>query len=182
MPSIWQWYCMDLSVLFCTSISLSRDISPKMKHFLRNFRGNLAKVTPHLVESQVSLREILSPGVSLSLRVRTYILAIQEKISNLGLQDLKNFHEKFPFCHLLAVCPWQVPQPPRASVSPSVAWESPQSLSHRVSMRIRADMKVLRMASRWHSIQGSLAAMIPCGNPVKLPTAGSLALFSQPPA
>uniref|UniRef100_A0A452VII3 BPI fold containing family A member 3 n=1 Tax=Ursus maritimus TaxID=29073 RepID=A0A452VII3_URSMA len=29
------------------------DISPKMKHFLRNFRGNLAKVTPHLVESQV---------------------------------------------------------------------------------------------------------------------------------
>ncbi|XP_034861578.1 BPI fold-containing family A member 3 [Mirounga angustirostris] len=32
---------------------LTEDISPKMKHFLRNFRGNLAKVIPHLVESQV---------------------------------------------------------------------------------------------------------------------------------
>lgn len=39
----------------------------------------MAKVIPHLVESQVSLRKILSPGVSLHLQVRTYILAIQKK-------------------------------------------------------------------------------------------------------
>ncbi|XP_040303264.1 BPI fold-containing family A member 3 isoform X1 [Herpailurus yagouaroundi] len=32
---------------------LTEDISPKMKHFLRHFRENLVKVTPHLVESQV---------------------------------------------------------------------------------------------------------------------------------
>ncbi|XP_044118269.1 BPI fold-containing family A member 3 [Neovison vison] len=32
---------------------LTEDISPKMKHFLRNFREKVAKVIPHLVESQV---------------------------------------------------------------------------------------------------------------------------------
>ncbi|XP_029773557.1 BPI fold-containing family A member 3 isoform X6 [Suricata suricatta] len=32
---------------------LTEDISPKIKRFLHNFRENLVKVTPHLVESQV---------------------------------------------------------------------------------------------------------------------------------
>ncbi|XP_077728868.1 BPI fold-containing family A member 3 [Canis aureus] len=32
---------------------LTEDISPKMKHFLHNFRGTLAKVIPNPVESQV---------------------------------------------------------------------------------------------------------------------------------
>ncbi|NP_001230184.1 BPI fold-containing family A member 3 isoform X1 [Sus scrofa] len=32
---------------------LTEDISPKMKHFLRNLREKLAKVIPHLIESQV---------------------------------------------------------------------------------------------------------------------------------
>ena len=93
-----HWDCRDFSVLFYTSTSLSRDISPKMKHFLRHFRENLVKVTPHLVESQVSLRKIFSPWVSLSLRVRTYILAIQKRVSNLRLQNLKNL--SFVICWL----------------------------------------------------------------------------------
>ncbi|XP_054430127.1 BPI fold-containing family A member 3 [Pteronotus mesoamericanus] len=32
---------------------LTEDISPKMKHFLHNFRQNLAKVIPHLIEDQI---------------------------------------------------------------------------------------------------------------------------------
>ncbi|XP_074173445.1 BPI fold-containing family A member 3 [Rhinolophus sinicus] len=32
---------------------LTEDISPNMKHFLHNFRENLGKVIPHLLESQV---------------------------------------------------------------------------------------------------------------------------------
>nr|KAF6470799.1 BPI fold containing family A member 3 [Molossus molossus] len=32
---------------------LTEDISPKIKHFLRNFRQNLEKVIPHLIEDQV---------------------------------------------------------------------------------------------------------------------------------
>uniref|UniRef100_A0A8C9JG39 BPI fold containing family A member 3 n=1 Tax=Panthera tigris altaica TaxID=74533 RepID=A0A8C9JG39_PANTA len=43
--------CVEQSSIYTTV--LTEDISPKMKHFLRYFRENLVKVTPHLVESQV---------------------------------------------------------------------------------------------------------------------------------
>lgn len=70
--STWHWDCLYLSVPFGPS-TVSRDISPKMKHFLRNLREKLAKVIPHLIESQVSLRKIFSPWASLSLRGGTFI-------------------------------------------------------------------------------------------------------------
>ncbi|XP_077625523.1 BPI fold-containing family A member 3 [Crocuta crocuta] len=43
--------CVEPSSIYTTV--LTEDISPKMKHFLHNFRENLVKVTPRLVESQV---------------------------------------------------------------------------------------------------------------------------------
>uniref|UniRef100_A0A673UXZ2 BPI fold containing family A member 3 n=1 Tax=Suricata suricatta TaxID=37032 RepID=A0A673UXZ2_SURSU len=69
---------------------LTEDISPKIKRFLHNFRENLVKVTPHLVESQVSLRENIFPLGIFESEGQTCILAIQKRVSNLGLQNLEN--------------------------------------------------------------------------------------------
>lgn len=68
-----QHLALGLPVFPFGPSTLSRDISPKMKHFLRNLREKLAKVIPHLIESQVSLRKIFSPWASLSLRGGTFI-------------------------------------------------------------------------------------------------------------
>ena len=74
-----------------TPTSLSRAIPPKVNPFLRNFRDNLEKVIPHLIESQVSLRKRVSPWASLSLWVRAYILAFHWRNGSLepGKSPLK---------------------------------------------------------------------------------------------
>ncbi|KAF6087439.1 BPI fold containing family A member 3 [Phyllostomus discolor] len=64
---------------------LTEDVSSKMKHFLHNFRQNLEKAIPHLIEDQVSLRKVFSPWASFSLTTRKYILAVWQRVSNLGL-------------------------------------------------------------------------------------------------
>nr|KAF6421770.1 BPI fold containing family A member 3 [Rousettus aegyptiacus] len=46
-----EWFSANISLEFNVDIRL--DIPPKMKRFLYNFRDNLGKVIPHLVESQV---------------------------------------------------------------------------------------------------------------------------------
>lgn len=150
-----------------------------MKHFLRNFRENLAKVIPHLVESQVSLRKILSPGVSLRLRVRTYILAIQKKSFQSWALGPENFPLKISVCYLLAwvslardsasphlnlpICTMGVPAVP--------VIESSQGLGQR---------KCCARHPAGAQYKGAALAMTPSGNPIrpKLPAAGSLAFFS----
>ena len=63
-----------------TPTSLSRAIPPKVNPFLRNFRDNLEKVIPHLIESQVSLRKrVFTLGILESVGQGIYIGISLEK-------------------------------------------------------------------------------------------------------
>lgn len=62
-----------------------------MKHFLHSLKENLERIIPHLVESQVSLRNTPAPG-TLEPEGQGGHVSSQQSTLTLGLQNGKNLN------------------------------------------------------------------------------------------